>query len=100
MRGRSGQRRIFGASAVWVLLGALAVLALLITIRQATADALKTSYKKARERLGQVRPQSTEMETRKSRVMNFIRRMASRESAQIERRRRVMNFIRMTERTS
>ncbi len=72
MRGRSGQRRILGASVVWVVLGAIAVLALLIMRRQATVEALKTSYGKARERLGQVQPESTEMETRKRRVKNFI----------------------------
>jgi Protein of unknown function (DUF2795) len=98
VRGRSGQRRILGASVVWVVLGALAMLALLIMRRQATAEALKDFYRKARERLGQVRVQPTEIERR--RVMNFIRRTTRRESAGIERRRRVMSFIRRTARTS
>ncbi len=72
VRGRSGQRRILGASVVWVVLGTLAMLALLITRRQATTEALKAYYGKARDRLGQVRAQPTEMETRKRRVRNFI----------------------------
>jgi hypothetical protein len=77
VRGRSGQRRILGASVVWVVLGALAMLALLIMRRQATTEALKVEalkayYGKVQDRLGQVRPQTTEMETRKRRVKNFI----------------------------
>src|SRR5829696_2816979 len=76
MRERSGQRRISGASVVWVVLGTLAMLALLIIRRQAPVEALKTSYKKARDRLEQVREQPTEMEARKRRVMNFIEKTA------------------------
>ena len=72
MRGRSGRRRVLGASVVWVVLGSLAMLALLIMRRQATVETLKASYGKARERLGQGRPVSTKMETRKRRVKNFI----------------------------
>ncbi len=77
VRGRSGRRRVLGASVVWVGLGTLAMLALLIMRRQATTEALKVEalkayYGKARDRLGQVGAQPTEMETRKRRVMNFI----------------------------
>jgi len=100
MRERSGQRRISGASVVWVVLGTLAMLALLIIRRQAPVEALKTSYKKARDRLEQVREQPTEMEARKRRVMNFIEKTTRRESAGMERKRRVTGFVRRTARTS
>jgi|SRR5215218_6953451 len=100
MRERSEQRRISGASVVWVVLGTLAMLALLIIRRQAPVEALKTSYKKARDRLEQVREQLTEMEARKRRVMNFIEKTTRRESAGMERKRRVTSFVRRTARTS
>jgi hypothetical protein len=95
VRRRSRQRRILGTGVVGVVLGTLAMLALLIMRRPATA---KAYYKKARERLGQVRAQPTEIERR--RVINFIRRTTRRESAGMERRRRVMSFVRRTATTS
>ena len=57
-------------------------------------------FKKARDRLEQVREQPTEMEARKRRVMNFIEKTTRRESAGMERKRRVTGFIRRTARTS
>ncbi len=59
MRERFGRRRISGGSVGWLITGALAVI-VLITRRQETADTIRTAYNKARERLGQVREQSTQ----------------------------------------
>jgi hypothetical protein len=59
MRERFGRRRISGGSVAWLITGALAVI-VLITRRQETTDTIRTAYSKARERLGQVREQSTQ----------------------------------------
>jgi len=62
VRGRIGRRRIFGRSVAWIMIGALAII-VLITRRQETADNIRVAYSRARERLGQVREQSTRHDT-------------------------------------
>jgi hypothetical protein len=62
MRERFGRRRISGGSVARPMIGALAVI-VLITRRQKTADTIRTAYSRARERLGQVREQSTQYDT-------------------------------------
>ena len=54
MRGRFGRRRVFGGgSAVWLGVGALViVLALIMRKHEKTSDAVRVTYRTARERLG------------------------------------------------
>jgi hypothetical protein len=53
MRGRFGRRRIFGAgSAVWLGIGVLAILALITTRHEKTANTVRAAYRTARERFG------------------------------------------------
>ena len=53
MRGRFGRRRIFGAgSAVWLGIGVLAILALITTRHEKTANVIRAAYMTARERFG------------------------------------------------
>lgn len=53
MRGRFGRRRIFGAgSALWLGIGVLAILALITTRYEKTANTIMGAYRTARERFG------------------------------------------------
>jgi hypothetical protein len=53
MRGRFGRRRIFGGgSAVWLGIGVLAILALITTRHEKTANTFRAAYRTARERFG------------------------------------------------
>jgi hypothetical protein len=53
MRGRFGRRRIFGGgSAVWLGIGVLAILALITTRHEKTANTIRGAYRTARERFG------------------------------------------------
>ena len=53
MRGRFGRRRIFGGgSAVWLGIGVLAILALITTRHEKTANTVRAAYRTARERFG------------------------------------------------
>ena len=53
MRGTFGRRRIFGGgSAVWLGIGVLAILALITTRHEKTANTVRAAYRTARERFG------------------------------------------------
>jgi hypothetical protein len=53
MRGRFGRRHILGAgSAVWLGIGVLAILALITTRHEKTANTIRAAYRTARERFG------------------------------------------------
>lgn len=53
MRGRFGRRRIFGAgSALWLGIGVLAILALITTRYEKTANTIRGAYRTARECFG------------------------------------------------
>ena len=63
MRGRFGRRRIFGGgSAVWLGIGVLAILALITTRHEKTANTIRAAYRTARERFGG-REQPTQHDT-------------------------------------
>ena len=63
MRGRFGRRRIFGGgSAVWLGIGVLAILALITTRHEKTANVIRAAYMTARERFGG-REQPTQYDT-------------------------------------
>jgi Sec-independent protein translocase protein TatA len=62
VRGRIGRRRIFGGSVAWLMVGALIII-VLVTRRQEAAGTIKAAYSRVRERLGQVREQSTRYDT-------------------------------------
>jgi hypothetical protein len=84
MRGRFGRRRIFGGgSAVWLGIGVLAILALITTRHEKTANAIRAAYRTARERFGgREQPTQHDMDSPSEQAGEFLVQENSEEEAE------------------